>query len=1245
MADIKKPKDKSKYIEIKGPFHLRSPEAQQRVAQGITELAKKYPDAKFILREGASKNPRKANVYTQAFSTLSYLKEGKRIKVVQAQYGRGKGGSEAREAIIKSLEPFETAEFTFGGKRVTEDYDKWRDVDKALSQEKVFDPLRSRKNPKTGERYQVKKYPGKGTHATKKIDAYLDKVSEYGKTRGARPESVDAALEYIQDKADLFYEQQRTGTKRVLSWDRKTGKKVYNTKEPIQMITGDRSRRIAKLQKDYGTPPKLKGNVAVEQAKSTAKHQVPVNITEDPVFDRREKVHTLTHKTVSPGTDITGLKSKPNVSVTKSLVKTSEIRKIGTQLRLPLPETSSEAPKSKSTYLGLSPHDKLGLSPIPKKQFGITKTQPIEGHKKGEIITGLREADVDRSPKGIEIIDDSARNIDELSTLEGPPSPSPIEQATIEKVQAPLSAKHQPMSYSARQGAALRKEMDWYGEKHGQKKGSIEYAQTPGEPITQDTAKRKDFIQDFSQREDLKRANIDIGTPPLVTGKQGGKRVKVTETKVQGDKRSLFPTRGPLKTVSGKPITVKTKDMGNIKIDRTHPSNQLTSSLAPAVSKAQGVEFDADQAAFKKAQVEDIKVSDYEGIDLGEDRGSGAHYQVDKGDLNLGDDYSYLPDKDKALKKELAGIHPEQWANEITVSKKDLTVISGGQIGADRIGLEIGKELGFKTGGTAPPAFATDVGFDPSLKDYGVVEVSPRDQSEYAQRTGTRNKYGARTEQNVLKSDVTFLFTKPEHKDSPGSKLTRKLAIQHGKPLLENPTAQTVKKLAEGGIKMSTVNIAGNRQFDDRKAISNALTAFGETVSVEQQRQWVTKSTVGDTKATTKTTGISDVLQGDAIDPIADPRHGSTSLIRSSTSPHNVREAIPGVYKPDVTKDPYVDRPKKRDYAWQDRQQKLAAKGSTTWYGTDVDTKGNVYEKLVKKYPSDMPIEEQLEKEKVFAKKSGGSPQHQALMNYNKRRDAEIQKLSDSGELAYVSTRPGTETKKDIKPKTIRQQNYDANVEQLSLIRKSQKPGQDVTKQVQNLESNIKKSLRGEKRDTYIVTDEKGDKKRITGDISFTGEGSGPMITKSVKAPTTAVKQSDKARIARSIMRNTPKVVLGPALLAVTPWIASKQLKAKGIDKPTTGQVVQENISVFAGAPRVISGVGEKKGYLNVLKDYDTTSMKELGKRRVPQRHVTGTVTPFDKMKKAISGAVAAWANASRLSNEAMKAHGGWRFK
>ena len=103
-----------------------------------------------------------------------------------------------------------------------------------------------------------------------------------------------------------------------------------------------------------------------------------------------------------------------------------------------------------------------------------------------------------------------------MSTLEGPPSPSPIERATIEKVQAPLSAKHQPMSYSARQGAALRKEMDWYGEKHGQK-GSIEFAQTPGEPITKDKAKRKDFIEEHQKKAQ------QLGTQELKTGKQGVK--------------------------------------------------------------------------------------------------------------------------------------------------------------------------------------------------------------------------------------------------------------------------------------------------------------------------------------------------------------------------------------------------------------------------------------------------------------------------------------------------------------------------------------------------------------------------------------------------------------------------------------------------------------------------------------------------------------------------------------------------
>ena len=92
------------------------------------------------------------------------------------------------------------------------------------------------------------------------------------------------------------------------------------------------------------------------------------------------------------------------------------------------------------------------------------------------------------------------------------------------------------------------------------------------------------------------------------------------------------------------------------------------------------------------------------------------------------------------------------------------------------------------------------------------------------------------------------------------------------------------------------------------------------------------------------------------------------------------------------------------------------------------------------------------------------------------------------------------------------------------------------------------------------------------------------MVTKSVKAPTPDVKKSDKARIARSILRGTPKAVIGPALLAVTPWVASHQLKSKGIDKPTTGQVIQENLSVFAGSPRVISGEGEKKEGWHIYK-------------------------------------------------------------
>lgn len=79
-------------------------------------------------------------------------------------------------------------------------------------------------------------------------------------------------------------------------------------------------------------------------------------------------------------------------------------------------------------------------------------------------------------------------------------------------------------------------------------------------------------------------------------------------------------------------------------------------------------------------------------------------------------------------------------------------IISGGQTGIDRLGLEVGKELGLETGGTTTPGYYTENGRDESLKDFGVTEISP----ELQAGRKDREFYLPRTEQNVaeIKAEV-----------------------------------------------------------------------------------------------------------------------------------------------------------------------------------------------------------------------------------------------------------------------------------------------------------------------------------------------------------------------------------------------------------------------------------------------------------------------------------------------------------
>lgn len=121
-------------------------------------------------------------------------------------------------------------------------------------------------------------------------------------------------------------------------------------------------------------------------------------------------------------------------------------------------------------------------------------------------------------------------------------------------------------------------------------------------------------------------------------------------------------------------------------------------------------------------------------------------------------------------------------------------VISGGQTGADRIGLEIAKELGIETGGTAPKYFKTENGSDKSLKDFGLVEDDSSD-------------YNPRTEKNIIDSDGTVIFGNTK---SAGSKLTIQLLKKHTKKYIENPTIEKLKEfIIENNIEV--LNVAGNR--------------------------------------------------------------------------------------------------------------------------------------------------------------------------------------------------------------------------------------------------------------------------------------------------------------------------------------------------------------------------------------------------------------------------------------------------
>lgn len=132
-------------------------------------------------------------------------------------------------------------------------------------------------------------------------------------------------------------------------------------------------------------------------------------------------------------------------------------------------------------------------------------------------------------------------------------------------------------------------------------------------------------------------------------------------------------------------------------------------------------------------------------------------------------------------------------------------VISGGQSGGDRTGLECARELKLETGGTAPYRYRTEYGEDWSLKDLGLVQ-------------STSSSYPPRTRANVRDSDVTLWFGTT---GSPGFKCTARAASDFNKPIIINPT--NLQQIAED---FEVINVAGNRSSTNPSVIKQVKDAF-----------------------------------------------------------------------------------------------------------------------------------------------------------------------------------------------------------------------------------------------------------------------------------------------------------------------------------------------------------------------------------------------------------------------------------
>jgi hypothetical protein len=140
-------------------------------------------------------------------------------------------------------------------------------------------------------------------------------------------------------------------------------------------------------------------------------------------------------------------------------------------------------------------------------------------------------------------------------------------------------------------------------------------------------------------------------------------------------------------------------------------------------------------------------------------------------------------------------------------------IISGGQTGVDRGGLEAAMELGLDHGGSCPAGRRAEDGVIPA---------------RYVMEEHTSSKYPPRTAKNICDADATLILI-PGKRVTPGTRLTAKIAHERGKPWLavnvqgDLSFDKVVEWLRE--IDPAVLNIAGPRESKFR-GIQQASASF-----------------------------------------------------------------------------------------------------------------------------------------------------------------------------------------------------------------------------------------------------------------------------------------------------------------------------------------------------------------------------------------------------------------------------------